>query len=94
MIIQTNDKHIYYQNKSLFEIYAEIVQISKPQYQLLEIKFILKGNIPNITTENQNYCNYQLKNYKWFGKINTTFDIYSKDADYNLLYIWCRNEIQ
>ena len=90
LIIHEDNKHIYYQNKSLFEIYTEIVPISKPRYQNLEIIFILKGNIPNIIIENQHYCNYKLKNCNRFGKLNTIYVIYTKEADYNFIFsiIW------
>ena len=87
LIIHTDNGHIYYQNKSLFERFKEIVSRKKPEGQILEIKFILKGHIPDIKIENQHFCTSKLNSCNGFGKYNTSFDMYTKEPDYYYYYI-------
>ena len=87
LFVHTDNNQIFYQNKSLFERFKEFVPKIKPEGQILEIKFILKGHISNIKIESQHYCNNKLKNCNGFGKANTNIGIYAKEPDYNYYYI-------
>ena len=48
LVIHSDNDQIYYENKSLFERFPNIVPITKPEGQILEIKFIKKGYINDI----------------------------------------------
>ena len=87
LIPHTDNNQIYYQNNSLFERFPERVSREKPEGKRLEIKFILKGHIPNIKIKNQHYCNYKLKNCNGFGKMNSSHHIYTNTPDYKYYYI-------
>ena len=85
LIPHTDNNHLYYENRSLFERFPEKVSLNKPEGKKLEVKFILKGNIPNVRIFNQHYCNHKLKNCNGFGKINTIHYIYTYYPDYKYL---------
>lgn len=87
LIVHSDNNQIHYKNESLFERFKEIVPKTKPDGQMLEIKFILKGHIPNINIENQHRCNDNLKNCDGFGKSNTSSGFYTKEPDYYYYYI-------
>ena len=87
LIIHTDNDLLYYENKSLAERFPKTVSKTKFEGKFLEIKFILKGHIKNITIENQHYCNYELKNCNGFGKFNTSINVYTKEPDYYYYYI-------
>ena len=87
LIIHTDNEQLFYENRSLFERFPNIVPKNKPQGKELEIKFILKGHIPNIIIKNQHYCNYKLKNCNGFGKTNSSHFLYTKEPDYDYYYI-------
>ena len=87
LITHTDNNQLYYQNKSLLKRFPERVPIARQEGKRLEIKFILKGHIPNIKIKNQHYCNYKLKNCNGFGKTNTTHYIYTYYPDYKYYYI-------
>ena len=83
LIVHTDNNQIHYENKSLFERFPEIIPKSNPEGKRLEIKFILKGHIPNIQIKNEHYCNHELINCNGFGISNTSKDKYTKEPDYN-----------
>ena len=87
LILHTDNNHIYYENKSLFERFPERVSPKKTEGKRLEVKFILKGHIPNIQIKNQHYCNYNLKGCNGFGIFNSTIYIHSKSPDFYYNYI-------
>ena len=87
LITHTDNNHLYYENKSLFERFPERVPMEKPEGKRLEVKFILRGNISNIKIKNQHYCNKKLKNCNGFGKENTTLSIHTYFPDYKYYYI-------
>jgi len=87
LIPHTDNNHLYYENKSLFERFPETVPITKPEGKRLEVKFILRGHIPKVKIKNQHYCNYKLKNCNGFGKKKTTHYIYTYFPDYKYYYI-------
>ena len=87
LVIHTDNEQLFYENRSLFERFPNIVPKNKPQGKELEIKFILKGHIPNIIIKNQHYCNYKLKNCNGFGKTNSSHFLYTKEPDYDYYYI-------
>ena len=87
LIIHSDNNQLYYENKSLFERFPGFVPKSKPQGEVLEIKFILKGHIPNINIENQHYGTHTLKDCNGFGKSDTIYDLYTKEPDYKYYYI-------
>ena len=87
LIVHTDNNQFYYENESLFERFPEVVPITKPEGKRLEIKFILKGHIPNIKIISEHYCNHELKNCNGFGKHNTNRNIYTKEPDYYYYFI-------
>ena len=87
LIIHTDNNHLKYENKSLFERFPEIVPRNKPEGKKFEIKFILKGNISNIKITNQHYCNSKLKSCNGFGESNLSYDVYTKKPDLHYYYI-------
>ena len=87
LIPHTDNNHLYYENRSLFERFPERVPLTKPEGKKLEVKFILKGNISKIRIRNQHYCNHKLKNCNGFGKKNTIHYIHTKYPDYKYYYI-------
>ena len=87
LITHTDNNHLYYENKSLFERFPETVPITKPEGKRLEVKFILRGHIPKVKIKNQHYCNYKLKNCNGFGKMNSSHHIYTNTPDYKYYYI-------
>ena len=87
LIPHTDNNHLYYENKSLFERFPERVPITKPEGKKLEVKFIIKGNISKVKIFNQHYCNHKLKNCNGFGKKNTISYIHTKNPDYKYYYI-------
>ena len=88
LIVHTDNNQLYYENKSLFQRFPEIVPRTKPEGQNLEIKFMLRGHIPNIIIEGQHYCNIELNNCNGFGKSNTSLGLYhTKEPDFRYYYI-------
>ena len=87
LLPHTDNNKLYYENRSLFERFPELVPKNKPEGQLLEIKFILKGHIKKVRIKSQHYCNNKLKNCNGFGKTNTNRRIYTREPDYKYYYI-------
>ena len=87
LIPHTDNNKLYFSNESLFERFPERVSMTKSEGKRLEIKFILKGHIPNIKIKNQHYCNYRLKNCNGFGKMNSSHHLYTNTPDYKYYYI-------
>ena len=84
LICHTDNNKLYYENKPLAERFPEKVS---PQKTNLEIKFILKGNIPNMYIDNVHRCNYKNKNCNGFGNSNKYNIIYTTEPDYKYYYI-------
>ena len=87
LICHTDNDHLHYENKPLAKRFPKIVPIESPRGQLLEVKFILKGHISNVTIENMHFCNKKMDNCNGFGHINKTNQHYSSEPDYNYYYI-------
>jgi len=87
LLCHTDNNNIYYENKSLFERFPEIVPRSKIGGIKLEIKFILRGHIKNVVINNIHRCNNWLKSCNGFGHIKAYDLIYSTEPDYNYYYI-------
>ena len=87
LLCHTDNNNIYYENKSLFERFPEIVPPSKIGGKKLEIKFILKGHIKNVKIDNIHRCNNWLRSCNGFGHIKTYNLIYTTEPDYNYYYI-------
>ena len=87
LVCHTDNNYLYYENKSLFERFPVTVPDTKLGGQRLEVKFILKGHIPNIVIENIHICNNNLLNCNGFGHKNKNNYIYSTEIDKNNYYI-------
>ena len=87
LLCHTDNNNIYYENKSLFERFPEIVPRSKIGGRKLEIKFILRGHIKNVVIDNIHRCNNWLRSCNGFGHIKTYNLIYTTEPDYNYYYI-------
>ena len=87
LVCHTDNNYLYYENKSLFERFPVTVPDTKLGGQRLEVKFILKGHIPNIVIENIHTCNNNLLNCNGFGHKNKINFIYSTEIDKNNYYI-------
>ena len=87
-VCHTDNNLLYYENKSLFERFPEIVPNYKIGGQLLEVKFILKGHIPNIVINNMHLCNKALSNISncnGFGNKDKINDRFSTEPDIKYL---------
>ena len=87
LIIHTDNNKLYYENKTLAERFPITVSKEKFAGSNLEIKFILKGHIPNIIIKNQHFCNKKLRNCNGFGEPNTNYYLYTYKPDYKYYYI-------
>ena len=87
LICHTDNNKLYYENKSLFERFPEKVPLNKLSGQRLEIKFALRGHIPNITIDNVHRGNTKNKNCNSFGHKNKYSIIYATEPDYKYYYI-------
>ena len=87
LICHTDNDHLHYENKSLAERFPKIVPITKPLGKLLEVKFILKGHIPNVKIENIHLCNDIMNKCNGFGHQNKNNGHYASEPDYNYYYI-------
>ena len=74
----TDNNQIYYKNKSLSERFPEKF------YNIINVKSILRGHIPNIKINSLHRLNYKLKACNGFGKNNnkTDFKYYYIDHYY------------
>jgi len=81
LVCHTDNNYLYYENKSLFERFPVIVPKTKLGGYQLEVKFILKGHIPNIFIENIHTCNENITNCNGFGHKNKISNIYSIEID-------------
>ena len=70
----TDNNHIYYTNKSLSERFPEKF------YNIINVKSILRGHIPNIKIKSLHRLNYKLKACNGFGNNN-------KKPDFKYYYI-------
>ena len=86
-VCHTDNNLLYYENKSLFERFPEIVPDNRIGGQLLEVKFILKGHIPNIVINNMHTCNKNIPNCNGFGNKNKIRDRFSTEPDNKYYYI-------
>ena len=57
LVCHTDNNLLYYENKSLFQRFPEIVPDTKLGGRKLEVKFILRGHIPNIIIKHHHICN-------------------------------------
>ena len=87
LVRHTDNNYLYYENKSLFERFPSIVPDTKFGGQRLEVKFILKGHIPNIVINNIHSCNDNIPNCNGFGHKNKISDIYTIELDNKNYYI-------
>ena len=87
LICHTDNDLLHYENKTLAKRFPKIVPITKPGGRFLEVKFILKGNISNITIKNIHICNRKINNCNGFGHKNKIKGQYSSEPDYNYYYI-------
>jgi hypothetical protein len=87
LVCHTDNNLLYYENKSLFERFPETVPDNRIGGQLLEVKFILKGHIPNIVIDNMHTCNKNIPNCNGFGNKNKIRDRFSTEPDNKYYYI-------
>jgi len=87
LVCHTDNNLLYYENKSLFERFPELVPDSKLGGQKLEVKFILKGHTPNIVIRNIHNCNNNIPNCNGYGHNNKISNIYSTELDKKNFYI-------
>jgi hypothetical protein len=87
LICHTDNNKLYYENKPLAERFPEKVAPNKPAGQKLEIKFILKGHISNITIVNVHFGNSKNRNCNSFGHSNKYKIRYATEPDYKYYYI-------
>ena len=86
LISHTDNNKLYYENKPLAERFPEKIPI-KSIGNNLEIKFILRGHIPNIHIDNVHRCNRINKNCNGYGNSNKYNVIFSTEPDYKYYYI-------
>ena len=87
MLIHTDNNQLYYENRSLFERFPKIVPKTKNEGKILQIKFIIRGHIPNITIDNPHFGNKELINCNGFGELNSNNNIFAKKPDFNYFYV-------
>jgi len=87
LICHTDNNKLYYEDKPLAERFPEKVPFNKLGGRKLEIKFILRGHIPNITIDNVHRGNTKNKNCNSFGHSNKYYVIYATEPDYKYYYI-------
>ena len=87
LVCHTDNDLLHYENKSLAERFPKIVPITKPLGKLLEVKFILKGHIPNVKIENMHFCNHIMNNCDGFGHKNKNNGHLTSEPDYKYYYI-------
>ena len=87
LVCHTDNNYLNYENKSLFERFPSIVPDTKFAGQNLEVKFILKGHIPNIVIKNIHICNDDIPNCNGFGHNNKTNNIFTTELDKKYYYI-------
>ena len=87
LLCHTDNNLLYYENKTLRERFPKIVSPNKTLGRRLEIKFILKGHIPNIRIDNVHRCNTRLISCNGFGSKHKYRGIYSTQPDYYYYYI-------
>jgi len=87
LVCHTDNNLLYYENKSLFKRFPEIVPNTKLGGKRLEVKFILRGHIPNIYIMSQHTCNKNIPNCNGFGHKKKISGIYSTEPDIIYYYI-------
>ena len=87
LVCHTDNNLLYYENKSLFQRFPEIVPDTKLGGRKLEVKFILRGHIPNIIIKHHHICNKKIPNCNGFGHKNKINKIYSTEPDTKYYYI-------
>jgi len=87
LICHTDNNKLYYEDKPLAERFPEKVSPNKIGGKYLEIKFILKGHIPNLIINNVHRGNTKNKNCNSFGHSNKYNVIYATEPDYKYYYI-------
>ena len=87
LICHTDNNKLYYEDKPLVKRFPKKVSFNKKSGIKLEIKFILRGHIPNIHIDNVHRGNYKNKNCNGFGNINKFKVIYTTEPDYKYFYI-------
>lgn len=87
LVCHTDNNLLYYENKSLFKRFPEIVPNTKLGGKKLEVKFMLRGHIPHIIIKNQHFCNKKIPNCNGFGHKNKIKNIYSTEPDKKYYYI-------
>ena len=87
LICHTDNNLLYYENKSLSERFPKMVPFNKKGRQL-EVKFIIRGNIKNITINHLHSGNEKLRNCNGFGNRNKIRkNIFTTEPDYKYFYI-------
>ena len=87
LICHTDNNQLYYENRPLAERFPERVPLNKRGGRYLEIKFILRGHIPNIIIDNVHRGNRKNKNCNSFGPSNKYHIIHATEPDYKYYYI-------
>lgn len=88
MVCHTDNDRLYYENKSLFQRFPEIVPFRKTKNMGLEVKFIIRGNISNIILNHLHTGNEKLRNCNGFGRKNKIFQsVATFEPDYKYYYI-------
>ena len=78
-IFHTDNDLLYYENKSLFERFPNRIRINKKTN--LEVKYILRGNIPSIKIEFIHVCCNIKQKCNALGHFNSTIGIFAKEPD-------------
>ena len=86
LVCHTDNNKLYYEDKPLKERFPQTIPLNK--LDIFEVKFILRGHIPNITINHIHYGNTKIKNCNSFGHSYKSLDIYYKvKPDYQYYYI-------
>jgi hypothetical protein len=87
LVCHTDNNKLYYEDKPLKERFPEKVSYNKKGAPRLEIKFILRGHIPNITIDYVHYGNTKIQNCNSFGHHNKYYKMFSTEPDTQYYYI-------
>lgn len=86
LVLHTDNDLLYYENKSLAERFPKIV--SNTETRQLEVKYILRGHIPNIRIAGAHNCDKKLKKKcNGFGHKNKVKGIFATEPDFKYYYI-------
>ena len=87
LVCHTDNNALYYEKKSLKERFPQIVPVTKPGGQVLEVKTIIRGHINGVYIKHNHLCDTKLNRFNNTGGYEAFEKAYATNPDQKYYYI-------